>query len=321
MALNRRQVLTYAAVTCSLPITAKASADEKPLQIIVPFGPGGSGDISARMLAEWITKKTGRQVLVENKPGANGILGVEAVRKSPSDGTVLLLATTSTHLANPSLFKKLPYDPGKDFRLVGSFGTASFYILVPPNAPYKTLAEFVQVAKAAPGKLNYGTFNATSSVSAAMFATAAGITLTSVPYKQVGQAMTDLMAGQIQVVFTDSVQGDPFVSSGQLRALAVHSSARLKRFPQIPLFRETYPDFDVSAGFLGIAVPSATPVAVQQKLNDLINEAVMADPIKSRLEGFGFTPYRASLADLATFEQTERAKWPDYVRIANLEVQ
>lgn len=321
MKLNRRQVVTYAALTYGLPSLANASTDEKPLQIVVPFGPGGSGDISARMLAEWITKKSGRQVLVENKPGANGILGVEAVRKGPSDGTVLLLATTSTHLANPSLFKKLPYDPGKDFRLVGTFGTASFYILVPANAPYKTLAEFVQAAKAAPGKINYGIFNATSSVSAAMFAATANISLTGVPYKQVGQAMTDLLGGQIQVVFTDTVQGDPFVTSGQLRALAVHGSARLKRFPQIPLFRETYPDFDVSAGFLGIAVPAATPLAVQQRLNDLINEAVMSEPIKSRLEGFGFTPYRASLTDLTKFEQSERAKWPDYVRIANLEVQ
>lgn len=179
----------------------------------------------------------------------------------------------------------------------------------------------MQAAKAAPGKLNYGIFNATSSVSAAMFAATSGITLTGVPYKQVGQAMTDLMAGQIQVVFTDSVQGDPFVSSGQLRALAVHSSARLKRHPQIPLFRETYPGFEVSAGFLGVAVPAGTPVAVQQKLNDLINEAVMSDPIKSRLEGFGFTPYRASLEDLVKYEQTERARWPEYVRVANLEVQ
>lgn len=321
MNLNRRQVLTYTALTCGLPLLTNASAEEKPLQIIVPFGPGGSGDISARMLAEWITRKSGRNVIVENKPGANGILGVEAVRKGPSDGTVLLLATTSTHLANPSLFKKLPYDPGKDFRLVGTFGTGSFYILVPANAPYTTLAEFVQAAKAAPGKLNYGIFNATSNVSAAMFAATANISLTGIPYKQVGQAMTDLLGGQIQVVFTDTVQGDPFVTSGQMRALAVHSGARLIRFPQIPLFRETYPDFDVSAGFLGIAVPAATPMAVQQKLNDMINEAVMSDPIKSRLEGLGFNPYRASLTDLTKFEQSERAKWPDYVKIANLVVQ
>jgi tripartite-type tricarboxylate transporter receptor subunit TctC len=320
MSLNRRQVLTYAAA-CSLPAVASAATEDKAIQIIVPFGPGGSGDISARMLAEWITKKTGRAVVVDNRPGANGIIGVEAVRRAPADGSVLLLATTSTHLANPSLFKKLPYDPGKDFRLVGTFGIGSFYMLVHPNAPYKTIAEFVQAAKAAPGALNYGFFNATSSVSAAVFAATAGISLTGVPYKQVGQAMTELISGQLQVVFTDTVQGDPFVTSGQLRALGVHSGERLKRFPQIPLFRESYPEFDVSAGFLGVAVPAATPVATQQALNDMINEAVMSEPMKSRLEGFGFTPYRASLADLANFERSERAKWPNYVKLAKLEVQ
>ena len=320
MHLNRRQILTYAAA-CGLPAMAIAETDSKPMQIIVPFGPGGSGDISARMLAEWITKKAGRPVVVDNRPGANGIIGVEAVKKAPADGSVLLLATTSTHLANPSLFKKLPYDPGQDFRLVGTFGTGSFYMLVDAKSPYKTMADFVQAAKTAPGKLNFGYFNATSSVTAAMFAEVADISLTGVPYKQVGQAMTELMGGQIQVIFTDSVQGDPFVTSGQLRALAVYSAKRLKRFPEIPLFRESYPKFDVSAGFLGIAVPAATPVTIQQQLNDLINEAVMSDPVKSRLESFGFTPYRASLADLAKFEQAERAKWPNYVKIANLEVQ
>ncbi|TXK30982.1 tripartite tricarboxylate transporter substrate binding protein [Ottowia sp. GY511] len=322
MPMNRRQLLRCgAAFGATLAAGTPAWAEGKPIQIIVPFGPGGSGDISARMLGEWLTKKTGRPVTVDNRPGANGIIGVEAARKGPADGTVLLLATTSTHLANPSLFKKLPYDPGKDFRLVGSFGQGSFYLLVNPSSLYKTVAEFVQAAKAEPGKLNYGYFNATSSVSSAMFAATAGITMTGVPYKQVGQAMTELMAGQLQVVFTDTVQGDAFVASGQLRALAVHSGERLKRFPQVPLVRETYPDFDVSAGFLGVAVPAGTPVAIQQQLNDLINEAVTTDPIKSRLEGFGFTPHKVSLAELANFERTERAKWPKYVAIAKLEVQ
>ncbi len=319
MQLRRRHLLGLAAATPWL--AQAATADDKPLQIIVPFGPGGSGDISARLLAEAITRKNGRAVTVDNRPGANGIIGVEAARKAPADGTVLLLATTSTHLANPSLFKKLPYDPERDFRLVGSFGSGSTYMLVRPDAPYKTVAEFVQAAKAAPGKLNYGHFNATSNVSAALFASATGITLTPVPYKQVGQAMTELIAGQLDTVFTDSAQGDSFVASGQLRALAVHSEARLKRFPQIPLVRESFPSFNMGGGFLGIAVPAATPPTVQQQLNDLINDIVTADPVRSRLEGFGFTPRRATLADLASFEREERANWRKYVGIAHLEVQ
>lgn len=322
--MQRRHCLAWLA---SLPFAAGAAGTvhaqdkDKPIQIIVPFGPGGSGDISARMLAEFLTRKTGRAVVVDNRPGGNGIIGVEAVRNAPADGSVLLLATTSTHLANPSLFRKLPYDPGKDFRLVGSFGPGSTYMLVRPDAPYKTLQEFVAAAKKAPGSINYGHFNATSKVTGALFAHEAGIELAPIPYKQVSQAMSELIAGQIQVVFTDTVAGDAFVSSGQLRALAVHSDARLKRYPALPLIAETYPKFTIRGGFLGIAVPAATPVDMQQKLNTWINEAVTTDPIRSRLEGFAFAPAKVSLAELATFERQEREKWKGYVDIAKLEVQ
>lgn len=318
--MDRRQWLQGLA---ALPLAAAlpAQAQDKPIQIIVPFGPGGSGDISARMLSEFLTRKTGRAVVVDNKPGGNGIIGVEAARTAPADGSVLLLATTSTHLANPALFHKLPYDPGKDFRLVGSFGPGSTYLLVRPDAPYKTLQDFVRAAKAAPGQLNYGHFNATSKVTAALFAHEAGIALTAIPYKQVGQAMSELMAGQIQVVFTDTVQGDSFVASGQLRALAVHSDARLKRYPELPRIAESIPNFTIRGGFLGIAVPAATPPAVQQQLNGWINEAVTTDPIKSRLEGFAFSPASVSLEQLAAFEGEERAKWKQHVDIAKIEVQ
>ena len=302
-------------------LSRQAFAQDKPIQIIVPFGPGGSGDISARMLADYLTKKTGRSVVVDNRPGANGIVGVEAVRMAPADGSVLLLATTSTHLANPALFRKLPYDPEKDFRLVGSFGPGSTYVLVRPDAPFKTLQDFVNAAKTNPGKFNYGHFNATSKVSAALFAHDAGIELTAVPYKQVSQAMTELIAGQIDVVFTDTVAGDAFVASGQLRALAVHSDAKLKRYPNIPLVTETYPQYSIRGGFLGIAVPAATPLETQQKLNQQINDAVTTDPIKTKLEGFAFAPSKVSLQDLKNFERDERAKWKNYVSIAKIEVQ
>lgn len=318
--MKRRQCVAWLA-GAPLAAMVPAFAQDRPMQIIVPFGPGGSGDISARMLAEYLTKRTGRSVIVDNKPGGNGIIGVEAARLAPADGSVLLLATTSTHLANPSLFRKLPYDPGKDFRLVGSFGPGSTYMLVRPDAPWATLQDFVKAAKAAPGSINYGHFNATSNVTGALFAHQAGIRLSPIPYKQVGQAMSELIAGGIQVVFTDTVAGDAFVASNQLRALAVHSDARLKRYPNVPLITETIPDFTIRGGFLGIAVPAATPMALQQKLNQQINEAVTTDPIKSRLEGFAFAPASVSLADLARFEREEREKWKGYVEIAKIEVQ
>ena len=317
----KRRVFCSWLAAAPLVTAGSLNAQSKQLQIIVPFGPGGSGDISARMLAEFITRKTGQAVVVENRPGANGVIGVESVRKAPADGSVLLLATTSTHLANPSLFKKLPYDPEKDFRLVGSFGPGSTYMLVRPDAPWATMQEFVAAAKAAPGKINYGHFNATSHVTAALFAHTAGISLAPIPYKQVSQAMAELIGGQIQVVFTDTVQGDSFVASKQLRALAVHSVSRMKKLPDVPLITETYPAFTIQGGFLGIGVPAGTPVEVQQRLNDLINEAVTTDPIKSRLESFAFAPVKMSLKELLDFERTERQKWRTYIPIAGIEVQ
>ena len=298
-------------------IAGAQTGSEKTLQIIVPFGPGGSGDITARMLAEFITRKTGRAAVVENRPGANGIIGVEAAKKGPPDGSVLLLATTSTHSANPSLYRKLPYDPEKDFTLVGHFGGSSSFMLVRPDAPYKTVSDFVAAAKAAPGKLNFGYFNASSHVPGALLGSIAGIELTPVPYKQIGNAMTELIGGQLDVIFVDSVAGDSFVASGQLRALAAQSSKRLAKYPAVPLISETYPSYTTS-GFLGIAVPAGTPAATLQALNDLINEAITTDPVKSRLEGFGFSPQRMSLAQLAAFDREERAKWKTYVAIAKI---
>ena len=290
---------------------------EKTLQIIVPFGPGGSGDITARMLAEFITRKTGRATVVENRPGANGIIGVEAAKKGPPDGSVLLLATTSTHSANPSLYRKLPYDPEKDFTLVGHFGGSASFMLVRPDAPYRSVSDFVAAAKAAPGKLNYGYFNASSHVPGALLGSIAGIELTAVPYKQISNAMTELIGGQLDVIFVDSVAGDSFVASGQLRALAAQGGKRLAKYPAVPLISETYPTYTTS-GFLGIAVPAGTPAATLQALNDLINEAITSDPVKSKLEGFGFTPQRMSLAQLAAFDREERAKWRNYVAIARI---
>ncbi|MBL8384167.1 MAG: tripartite tricarboxylate transporter substrate binding protein [Burkholderiales bacterium] len=321
--MNRRR---FQQAVAALPLAVAATRGraqipgDKAIQFIVPFGPGGSGDITARMLAEFITRRTGRGAVVENRPGANGIVGVEAAKKGAADGTVLLLATTSTHSANPSLFRKLPYDPERDFRLVGSFGTGSSFMLVRPDAPWKTLAEFVQAARAAPGKLHFGHFNASSQVPGPLLSQMAGIELTAVPYKQIANAMTELISGQIQVIFVDSIAGDSFVASGQLRALAAMGERRLPKYPQVPLMSETYPLYNVT-GFLGVAVPAATPAPVQQVLNDLVNEAVTSEPMKSRLEGFGFFPRRMSLAELADFDRDGRARWRQYVAIARIEPQ
>lgn len=299
------------------PVAAQPGSG-KPLRIIVPFAPGGSGDITARMLGEFITRKTGQAVVVENKPGANGIIGVEAAKRSPADGSVLMLATTSTHLANPSLYKSLPYDPEKDFHLVGHFGGGSILVLVRPSGPYKSLADLVNAARSNPDKLNYGHFNASSHIPGAMVGKLAGVRMTPVPYKQIGSAMTDLISGQLDVIFVDSVAGDSYAQSGQLRAIAAYGQRRLPKYPDVPLITETYPNYNVSAGMLGIAVPRGTPPQTLQALNDLINEAISTDPMKSALENFGFHPRPMTLAELSAYVTRERALWREQVEIAGI---
>lgn len=293
----------------------------KSVRIIVPFGPGGSGDITARLFGEFLVKKTRANVVVENKPGASGVVGVEAAKRAPNDGSVLMLATTSTHLANPSLFKALPYDPEKDFTLVGHFGGGSTMVLVRPQSPYQSLADLAAAAKAAPGKLNNGYFNASSQIAGAMFAHTAGVRFTPIAYKAIGNAMTDLMAGVIDVVFVDSAAGDALAQSGQLRLIGAAGERRLPKYPNVPLITETWPAYEVSAGMLGIAVPIGAPPAMLQTLNDLCNEAISVDPMKSALVGFGFHPKPMSLAELAAFVSRERVAFREQAALAKIEPQ
>jgi len=322
--MKRRTLLNGIGAAALSALAAPALAQPaagKNVRIIVPFAPGGSGDISARMFAEFLTKRTGANVVVENKPGASGVIGVEAAKRMPNDGSVLLLATTSTHLANPSLFKSLPYDPARDVPLVGHFGGGSTLVLVRPASPYQTLADLVAAAKAAPEKLNYGHFNAASNIAGAMFATVADIKLTPVPYKAIGNAMTDLMSGQIDVVFVDSVAGDSLAKSGSLRPIAGAGVRRLPKYPDLPLITETYPAYEVSPGMLGIAIPGGASPAVMQQVNDLVNEAISTDPMKSALINFGFHPVPMSVAELAAFLPRAQAAYRKEVTIAKIEPQ
>jgi len=321
--MNRRGMLTGTAAVMSIAGLRSVAAQPSPskgMKIIVPFAPGGSGDITARLVAQHITATTSQPVVVENKPGANGIIGVEAAKASPADGQTLVLATTSTHSANVSLFRKLPYDPEKDFTLVGVFGSSGSYLLVRPESSFASLSDLVAYGRANPGRLNYGHFNASSMVPGALMKSMAGVDMTPVAYKQIGNAIADLISGQIQVIFADTTAGDTYVTSGQLRALAVTRLERIRKYPALPTIHESFPGFE-STGFLGVAVHSGAPAASKQSLNDLVNAAIMAEPMHSRLINFGFTPKPMSLAECAAFASRERAKWAQYVALAKIEPQ
>ncbi len=319
--LSRRFLLS-SSLFAALPAQAQTETyPTKPIRIIVPFAPGGSGDITARLIGKYIEDKTGQPFVVENKPGANGIVGVLATKASPADGYTLMLATTSTNAANIHMFKNPGYDPEKDFQVVGVIGSSGAFLVVPADSPYKTLADLLAYAKAHPGKLNFGYFNASSQVPAEVLATKAGVDWQGVAYKAIGNAWNDLYAGSIQFMFVDLTAGRGQVVANKARPLAITLPQRSPLYPDLPTLSESFPGF-TSTGFLAIAVPKATPKPIQEKLNALINEAVASRDIHNRLVNeFALTARPLSLEQCAAQDRDERAKWADDVRIARIEPQ
>jgi len=329
MTLSRRAALALPAAsavsaTLSLAPSARAQATDFPtkaIKIIVPFAPGGSGDITARLVGKYIEDKTGQPFVVENKAGANGIVGVLAVKASPADGYTLMLATTSTNAANIHMFKNPGYDPEKDLSVVGVIGSSGAFLVVPADSPFKSVADLLAHAKANPGKLNFGYFNASSQVPAEVLGKLAGVEWQGVAYKAIGNAWTDLYAGAINFMFVDLTAGRGQVVAGKARPLALTLPQRSPLYPDLPTLAETFPGFS-STGFLAIAVPKATPLPIQEKLNALINEAISNPAIKDRLVNeFALTAVPLTLAQCAAQDREERAKWADYVKIAKIEPQ
>ena len=326
MSLSRRSLFALP-LLAALPAAAPSAFGQtetfptKAIRIIVPFAPGGSGDITARLVGKYIEDKTGQPFVVENKPGANGIVGALAVKTAPPDGYTLMLATTSTNAANVHMYKNPGYDPEKDFQVVGIIGSSGAFLVVPAESPYKTLADLLADAKARPGKLNFGYFNASSQVPAEVLAARAGVTWQGVAYKAIGNAWNDLYAGAIQFMFVDLTAGRGQVVANKARPLALTLPARSPLYPDLPTLSETFPGF-TTTGFLAIAVPKATPKPVQERLNALINEALSSPDIKNRLANeFALTSRPLTLEQCAQQDRDERAKWAEYVKIAKIEPQ
>lgn len=323
MSLGRRSLLALP-LLAALPTGKTARADGwpgKPVQIVVPFAPGGSGDITARLVGKYMESKTGQPFVIENKAGANGIVGVLSVKSALADGYTLMLATTSTNAANVHMYKHPGYDPEKDFSVVGIIGDSGAFLVVPNDSPYKTLADLIGYAKANPNKLNFGYFNASSQVPSEVLGKQAGIEWQGVAYKAIGNAWNDLYAGSIQFMCVDLTAARGQVVSGRARPLAISLAERSPLYPNVPTLAESYPGF-VSTGFLAIAVRKTVPEDIKQKLNAMVNEAVFSPDIHKRLtEEFALTPHKLDLAQCAEKDREERAKWADYVKIARIEPQ
>jgi tripartite-type tricarboxylate transporter receptor subunit TctC len=316
--INRRSVLALiGGALASIPARA-ATYPSRPIRIIVPFGPGGSGDITARLIGKQIEEKTKQAVVIDNRPGANGIIGTMAVKTAEPDGYTVLLITTSTHAANMSLVRNLAYDPAKDFAIVGVFRSSGSYLMVRPQAPWRDLAGFIADAKAAPGKLTFGHFNASSRTPPEYLARLAGIELQGVPYRAIANAVADLISGEIHCLCMDTTASNQYLQNGQLRPLAITRLTRASATPDVPAVAETFPGFQLT-GFLGMAVPAGTPHEIVVQLNGLINDAQTVPEVRRRMDEFGLSYDVTDLAACEAEVRAERERWTEYTRVAGIQ--
>jgi tripartite-type tricarboxylate transporter receptor subunit TctC len=292
----------------------------KPVRIIVPFGPGGSGDITARTFGHYLEREARQPVVIDNRPGANGIIGTEAVKTAPPDGYTLLLTTNTTHAANVSLYKSLPYDPLKDFENIGLFGTFASVAVVPPESGIRSIAELVAQAKANPGKVFYGYYNSASQMSAELFRLKSGIALTGVSYKAIGNAVSDLLGRQIQVLFMEYVSGSSHIEGGKLIALGVTGRKRHKAWPDVPAINELYPGYELSA-YLGLAAPARTPPEIVDALHGWLTRSIADPEVRSRFDALGMETRVLSRADYRAFMEQERNRWAEHVKAAGIAPQ
>ena len=298
------------------------SYPDKAVRLIVPFSAGGPGDILGRLMSKKLTESLGQSVVVDNRAGASTIIGTELAARSAPDGYTLLLIST-THAVNPGLFKKLPYDPVRDFAPVTMVAATPFMLVVHPLVPANTVAELVAYAKSKPKQLNYASSGNGSSIhlTTELFASAAGIEMTHVPYKGSGPAFIDVMAGQVQMLFSSTVSSLPHVKSGKVRGLAVTSLKRPAALPAVPTIAESgYPGFESSSWF-GILVPAKTPPPVISRLLADLRLALKAPEVNEALVGQGAEPGGNAPAEFSAYFQAELQKWAKVVKAAKIEME
>ena len=289
----------------------------KPAKVIVPYPPGGPTDIVARVVSQKLSDQMGQQFIVENRPGAGGNIGAEAVAKSPGDGYTLLVATTA-HAINPSLFKSLGYNLTKDFAPVSQLTGGPLVIVANPSVPAKNVQELIALAKAKPGTLNYASSGNGQSthLSAELFGAMAGIKMNHIPYKGSAPALTDVMGGQASLMFDTMLSAMPHVKNGKLKAIAVTSAARSPAAPDVPTVAESgLPGYEAIA-WNGLLVPASTPADVVAKLNSELKKALDAPDVKDRFSAQGFGAAWNTREAFAKFLQSELDKWAKVVKVS-----
>jgi tripartite-type tricarboxylate transporter receptor subunit TctC len=310
-----------ALLALTAPGAAAAEYPVRPIKLVVPYAAGGPTDVLGRLVADFLARDLKVATVVENKAGAQGAIGAEAVARAEPDGYTLFVAAASIIVLNPMLYKKLPYDPVRDFKMLALVTDLPVVMEVHPSVPANTVAEFVAWAKQNPGKLNFGSAGTGGTIHLAgeMFKQMAGIDMTHVPYKGAGPALTDLLSGNIQVMFDTLSTALPPVKSGLLRPLGVSSSERSPDLPDVPTIAESgYPDYRVSVWY-GIAAPAKVPEDISQKISASLDRALNDDAFRASLEKIGFPVFRPrSAAEIAAFIDADRARWSNVIKAQNI---
>ncbi len=328
MMLSKRVVgaMLNAAITATMLAGAAGSAvaqtfPNRPVRIVIGFPPGGGIDIVARLIAPGLGETLGQPVIVENRPGAGGTVGMDSVAKASADGHTLFLGTTGNITINQFVYPKLPFDVERDFVPLSQIASVSFLVYVNSALPVKNIAELSSYAKANPGKINFGTSGSGGlpHLACELLSKAAGLKAAHVPYKGSAPALNDLLAGQVQYIIDAVAIGLPHVKAGKLRALATTGPRRLANLPDVPTVAETIPGFE-AVNWYGMVVPTATPPAVVQQLHGALAKELARPDVREKLVAQGIEPMATTPAEFGTFMKTEAAKWSRVVKDANVKV-
>jgi tripartite-type tricarboxylate transporter receptor subunit TctC len=305
------------------PAAAQGGADypSKPVTLVVPFAPGGPTDVLGRLVAAKLGERLGKPVIVLNKPGAGGNTGSASVATAPPDGYTLLLGTVSTHGINPSLYKNMPYDHKKDFVAISQLSFVPNVLVVNVNLPVRTVPELIAYLKRNPGKVFYATPGSGTSIHLAseLFKMMTGTDMTHVPYKGSGPAMMDVIGGQVQLMFDNSVTAWPQVNAGKVRALAVSTPTRLKTAPDLPAIAEFLPGFSASA-WHGVFAPAGTPRAITDRLSVEIQAIMKEQAVVDQLAKVDIIAVGNTPAEFSRFIAEETERWASVVRKLDLKV-
>lgn len=312
-----KSLWVFPAVIFSLTVNAQ-SYPSKPVKLVVPFPAGSATDQVARIVGQQLQEALGQPFVIDNKPGAQGAIAAESVAKSAADGYTLMVTTNTPQAANVSLFKKLAYDPVKDFTAITRYGTTSFMLMVRADFPAKTLKEFLAHVRSQPGKLSAGYGSSGSQVSVAMLKQLGKLDVVEVPYKGIPQTITDTMGGSLQLTFVDMANALAQAKGGKLRGLAVTSGKRSSLVPELPAIAEEMPGYEIIAWF-GLVAPAKLPEAVVQRLNDANMKAMAGADFKQRFATIGADVAPMGPAEFGRFIQSEVAHWAKLVKLAGIE--